>query len=134
MNRILLPGIAVGLLLLTGCGASKTSSASASGKVTAKGQPVTNAMINFMAAKGGTAASGDLDAGGAYSIAQGLPPGSYKVSVIPKSSMEQAPKPGQKAAAAPDSNVPLKYRSDATSNLTAEIKPGANPNLDFKLD
>ena len=48
--------------------------------------------------------------------------------------MDQAPKPGQEAKPASASKVPLKFRSDATSGLTAEIKPGANPNVDFKLD
>jgi hypothetical protein len=135
MSRMLFSCIGLGLLLMAGCGAGKPASASVTGKVTAGGQPVTGAMINFMNPKSGAAASGDLDASGAYSIAAGLPPGSYKVSVIPKSTMDQAPKTGQEAKkAAPASSVPLKFRSDATSGLTAEIKPGANPNVDFKLD
>ena len=131
---MLFPCIGIGLLLTAGCGTGKPPSASVAGKVTAAGRPVTTAMINFVNPQSGAAASCDLDASGAYSISAGLAPGAYKVFVVPKSSMDQAPKPGQAAVPGPASNVPLKYRSDATSGLTAEIKPGANPNLDFKLD
>lgn len=134
MKRIILFSIGMGLLLMAGCGSGTRRSASASGTVSTGGKPVTGAMINFMDSKSGSAASCDLNEKGEYSISQGLPPATYKVSVFPKSSPSQAPQPGQSPPPAPVSNVPLKYRSDATSGLTAEIKPGANPNLDFKLD
>ena len=133
MNRILLLGIGAGLWLMAGCGGPPQSSVS--GKVTAAGQPVTSAMINFINPKSGAAASGDLDASGGYSIAK-VAPGKYKVFVVPKSpsAADQAPKPDRAPVAAPASNVPQKYQDDATSGLDAEIKPGANANVDFKLD
>jgi hypothetical protein len=42
--------------------------------------------------------------------------------------------PGQPPPAAAQSNVPLKYRSDATSRLSADLKLGDNPNVNFALD
>ena len=134
MNRILLSGVAVGLLLVEGCGTGQVPSASVSGKVTAGGEAVSGAMICFTDSTTGKAATCDLDGSGAYSITQGLPPGKYKVAVVPKSTMEQAPKVGQAPPKAAASKVAQKYRSDSTSGLEAEIKAGANPNKDFKLD
>ena len=134
MHRLLVSVLAIGLLWTAGCGTSRPASASASGKVTAGGQPVTGAMISFADPQTGAGAGCDLDAAGAYSIKEGLPPGKYKVSVFPKSAADRPPMPGQTPPPTPESKVPLKYRSDATSGLTADIKPGANPDLDFKLD
>ena len=121
------------LLTLAGCG-GKGPIAKVSGKVTVGGQPVTGAMINFISPETGVAASNNLDASGAYSIQMGLKPGTYKVFVVPTSSADQPPMPGKPPPKASESKVPLKYRSDATSGLTAELKEGDNPNKDFALD
>jgi hypothetical protein len=126
-------GIALWLVTLAGCGGSGAI-AKVSGKVTAGGQPVTGAMINFVSSETGAAASDDLDADGAYDIQTGLKPGTYKVFVVPSSSADQPPMLGKPPPTAPKSNIPLKYRSDATSGLTAELNEGDNPNKDFALD
>lgn len=95
---------------------------------------MSTAMINFINPTSGVAASSDLGPDGSYKIEEGLPPGSYKVFVIPKTSDADAPKPGQVASTPAKSSIPPKYRSDATSGLTAEIKPGSNSDLNFALD
>jgi hypothetical protein len=125
--------VALLLFTLAGCG-GKGAIAKVSGKVTVGGQPVTGAMINFVSPETGVAASDNLDAGGAYDIQAGLKPGTYKVFVVPASSADQPPMPGKPPPKASESKVPLKYRSDATSGLTAELKEGDNPNKDFALD
>ena len=62
MKHIVISLLGVCLLALAGCGSSKTSTAS--GKVTAGGQPVGSAIINFINPTTGGVASSDLDAGG----------------------------------------------------------------------
>lgn len=132
MNRTIFASVLLLFGLALGCGGADR--ATAKGRVTAAGQPVTTAMINFVNPTSGAAASCDLASDGSFSIEEGLAPGSYKVFVIPKSSEADAPKPGQMAAAQPKSPIPPKYRSDATSGLTVDIKPGANSDLQFALD
>ncbi len=126
-------GIASLLAALVGCG-GKGPVAKVSGKGAVGGQPVTGAMINFISAETGVAASDDLDAGGAYDIQAGLRPGTYKVCVVPSASADQPPMPGKPPPKPSESKVPPKYRSDATSGLTAELQEGDNPNKDFALD
>jgi hypothetical protein len=125
-------GILLGLVVLAGCGGGG-GVAKVSGKVTVGGQPVTGAMINFISATG-VASGAPLKATGEYEISIGLKPGDYKVFVVPASSPDQAPMPGKKPVTTPESNVPLKYRSDATSGLTATLKAGRNANVNFALD
>ena len=132
MKRIVISILGVCLLALAGCGGEKSSTAS--GKVTAGGQPAGDAIINFVNPKTGGVASSDLDAGGAYKITEGLHPGSYKVFIVPKSQMTKPPMPGEPPPTAVPSKIGPKYQSESSSGLSAEIKPGANDNLDFKLD
>lgn len=127
--------LSVGLIcmaaLVVGCGGPVQSSVS--GKVTVGGQAVTNARINFIAAKSALAASAELDASGAYKIEQGLPPGPYKVFVTDASSTSKPPTPGETVEAA-KSQIPDKYKSDATSPLNFEVKAGENKDANFTLE
>jgi hypothetical protein len=121
------------MVSLVGCGGEAPKS-SVSGKVTAGGQPVTNARINFINPKTAAVAAAELDSSGAYKIQEGLPQGSYKVFVVEVSAPPKPPMPGETPAAVPKSNIPDKYKSEGTSGLTAEIKAGENKDVDFKLD
>jgi len=121
-------------LVLAAIGCGGPSSSSVSGKVTLSGQPVTKATVNFYNPTSGVAASAELGADGAYKIAENLPPGSYKVSIVPLADVSRPPMPGQAAAPAAPSPVPGKYQSDASSGLTADIKPGSTEGLDFALE
>ncbi len=126
-------GLLLTLAALVGCGGGGKV-AKVSGVVTAGGQPVTGARINFVSSETGGAASSPLDAQGAYTIQSGLKPGTYKVFVTPMSAADQPPMPGKPPPTASESKVPLKYRSDATSELTAPLKEGDNLNVNFALD
>jgi hypothetical protein len=119
-------------LALSGCGGP--SSSSVSGKVTLGGQPVTKASVNFFNAKTGVAASAPLGADGSYKITENLPAGSYAVSIVPLADVSRPPMPGQAAAEATVSPVPGKYQSDASSGLTADVKPGTTEGLNFALE
>jgi len=123
--------LCLGLLLLVGCGGPASSAVS--GTVTSGDKPVTGAVINFLNSTTGDIGVAELDASGGFKITEGVPPGSYKVFVIPKSTPSKPPTPGEAPAAEQESSVPFKYRSEA-SGLTADIKPGKNEGLTFKLD
>lgn len=116
-----------------GCGGDRASSAKAAGKVTHQGQPVTVGEIHFVQPESGDAGSAPLDPTGAYSLKAGIPPGKYRVFVVPPSSLTQPPVPGESVAQElyfP--NIPVKCRSEVSSGLTAEIKAGSNT-FDFDL-
>jgi hypothetical protein len=124
-----------GAVLLSGCGSSDSfSSAKVSGQVTFQGQPVAEGVVNFVSPKTGNASSGVLNAEGKYEIADGIPPGDYQVSVTPPR-VTRPPMPGEPAPEAkPYANIPEKVRTETTSGLRTEVKPGANADVNFKLD
>lgn len=118
---------AAALTLLTGCG-SATSEApvgTVSGKVMFQGRPVPEGEINFYSPKLGTAAKIALDSNGSYALPEPLEAGDYKVSIVPPAPpapTAEAPPPPKREFA----NIPLKYRSETLSDLTASVKPGSN--------
>ncbi len=123
-------------VVLSGCGSSDSypPSAKVSGQVTFQGQPVAEGVVNFVSPKTGNASSGVLDAEGKYVIAEGIPPGDYHVSVTPPR-VTRPPMPGEPAPEAkPYTNIPEKVRTETTSGLRTEVKPGANADINFKLD
>ena len=122
--------LVLGFGLLVGCGGSAT--AAVEGKVTVKGTPLTKAIVTFVNSQGG-AAAGELNAEGIYTISEGLAPGSYRVSVVPQSSADDAPMPG-KAPTAAKAPLDAKYTNDVTSGLVVELKPGKNSEVNFFLD
>ncbi|MCC9605854.1 carboxypeptidase-like regulatory domain-containing protein [Blastopirellula sp. JC732] len=140
-----------GLLLITalvsGCGDSKLQPLQ--GSVTLDGEPLADAAISFSPVEGGRPASGKSDAGGQFTIASytandGLPPGSYKVTIVKISTKKQA-----EAAPSEDENetpenaamgnieqgvtfiTPIKYSSPLTTDLIVDVAPGMEP---VKLD
>lgn len=132
MKHALYATLCLGLLLLVGCGGPTSSSVS--GTVTAGGKPVTGAIVNFLNSTTGDIGSAELDGSGGFKITEGLPPGSYKVFVVPKTNATKPPMPGESPAAAEESAIPLKYRSESTSGLTADVKPGKTEGLTFNLE
>jgi hypothetical protein len=131
MKHALYATLCFGLLLLVGCGGPASSSVD--GTVTVAGKPATGAIINFLNATTGDIGSAELDGSGGFKISEGLPPGTYKVFVVPKTNAAKPPMPGEAAAPAQESAIPQKYRSEAT-DLTYEIKPGKNTGLTFNLE
>lgn len=118
---------------LSGCGTGEAKSATAKGKVTNAGQPVTEGVVHFASAAG-YGGSSTLDASGGYKITQGMPPGTYNVCVMPPSlTMTGAPGGPPPPPAKEYANIPEKFRSDMTSGLAATVKAGENT-FDFKLD
>lgn len=119
-------------MLLAGCGgSSEVAKHPIQGSVTFEGQPVTVGSVNFYSPETGSAAAATLDASGQFELNEGLPAGTYKVSVQP---------PIQEVAAgAPEPEtvqeypqIPEKYRSDTTSGLSATVGTEGN-RFEFQL-
>jgi predicted small lipoprotein YifL len=133
LNRCLL------LLLLAaapawtaGCGKSGPVRFPVTGEVTFEGQPVTEGTVSFVSKETGTASAAALDASGRFEIPDGLPAGRYVVAVAPPPPEEVG---GAPAADPPREypNIPQKYRSDTTSDLTADVGDGAQEPFRFAL-
>lgn len=125
----------VSLLIVAGCG---ERSSTVTGRVTLDGRPLAGgtdvrAMIQFAPEKGGPTAVGTLDGNGEYQLSsgsnQGLPPGSYYVTVS-ASQLLRGPNPGDPASGRPI--TPRRYANAKESGLSADVKPGSNT-FDFAL-
>jgi hypothetical protein len=128
-----------------------------SGKLTYKGEPVKNAVINFVPVGGGRGATGKVEEGGTYTLTthdpdDGALPGKYKVTVDDRQPDEAKMKektaalakktkmlpgviPQEIQAAAFKSAkgvVPGKYQIAETSDIEVEVKPEKN-SIDIDL-
>lgn len=125
-------------LLLPGCSGPETGHVA--GKVTVGGKALTQGTVLFEDAKAGISVNAKLQNDGSYTVKtfdrDGLPPGTYKVAVTPSTFGDgDAPLVTDPAAQAPTSRseIPQKYRTTATSPLTATVKIGANEPFNFDL-
>ena len=122
---------------IAGCGDSRGPTGTVSGKVTFKGQPVTEGMVSFVSAEG-HGASGLLDSAGNYTLVTadgpGVPAGDYKVAIRPPvtGDPDELPIDFDPAEQPEYPNIPSKYRSPTNSSLTATVKEDANT-FDFDM-
>ncbi|MEX1224665.1 MAG: hypothetical protein WEA31_08975 [Pirellulales bacterium] len=130
--------VLIGLLAVAGCGGEPVGEVA--GTVTLAGQPLGMGAIVFENAESGLSVSANLDADGAYKLqtatADGLPPGSYLVSVRPGViGTGETPLVGGAAETTFDAipAIPARYHQGSTSGLTAEVVEGANPLFNFDL-
>lgn len=126
-------------ILAAGCSSGKETGYVA-GKVTLGDKALTQGSVRFENAKAGVSVNASLQSDGTY-VARthdrdGLPPGNYKVAVTPSTfgdgETPLAVDPSA-TARAPQSEIPQKYRSTATSPLSATVEAGDNPPFDFDL-
>lgn len=110
-------------------GCAEETDGSVSGKVTYQGKPVTEGAVNFYAQATGVAAQANLDSSGAFTFAEPLPLGVYKVFIQPPSP-PQLP-PGSPPPPKSQFSVPMQYQDATQSPLTEEVKPGVN---EFSID
>lgn len=106
---------------------------SVSEKITFEGNPIVLGQVVFNPTDGnGRPASAEITDGGAYELGESIPVGKYKISIMPVS-VEQAKGLAHGDSAAPDpKNIPKIYRTEVTTDLTAEIKKGS-VQFDFDL-
>jgi len=141
-------------LVFAGCGgrsapSDRPKTIVVSGKVTYKGSPVEGATVSFMPQDPkGRGAVGSTDKSGQYKLTTfgggsgGAVPGSYRVKIAKttmKSKLTEAqekeymgrgmpiPPPDQK------DELPVKYKQEKTSGLTADVKDGGSNTFDFDL-
>jgi hypothetical protein len=147
-----------GALLLGGCGGAGDDLPRQAvwGKVTLDGKPLEQGTITFSPTSELPTPGMVTVTGGSYSLpkAQGLVPGSYKVSILASESTEPVEKFGDlpgvagrrqaeaadskaraailgKKGALPGQTIPPRYNTATT--LTAEVKDGASNSFDFEL-
>jgi hypothetical protein len=130
--------VTAAVLLPAGCSGPETGHVA--GRVTIGGSPVTQGCIVFEDTAAGISVNVGLQSDGSYVVKthdrSGLPPGTYKVAVKPAAfGGDEVPlvtEPSSQAPA-PGSQIPRKYHSTATSQLTATVETGDNQPFDFDL-
>ena len=116
-------------LLGTGCGDSGPRLETVTGTVTLDGEPLSQGGISFENPATGHAAGGKLEAG-RFTVQ--LPHGEYKVALEPP--MVEAPSPDglSPPTQKPAVDLPRKYLSVTTTDLTAHVT-GDSTEFDFQL-
>ena len=141
-----LPRVAAVVLMAgvvaAGCGPTAPPRGVVKGRVTLGKSQVTGATVFFENASAGVGMNAPLAADGSYEVrsylGDGLPPGTYKVAVLPGGIMtpeEQGPKATEAKASRPKPNsaIPERYHKTSTSGLSVEVKEGDNPPFNFEL-
>ena len=109
---------------LVGCGGSASPVGSVQGKVLLTGVPLSTGSVLFYSTETGMSAGADLGSGGEFELSGSLPPGIYRVSVLPPTPEENG-EPGFRAPA-PTVIIPKQFSSESTTPLVVTVKPGAN--------
>jgi hypothetical protein len=131
---------AILLLVLAGCGGRGDSPVSpVSGKVSFRGQPLTQGTIVFTpdSARGtnGAPVWADLSGDGGYQLKtgniEGIASGWYRITVA---AVEPPAMASGQSFTVPRSLLPDKYRDPELSGLKCEIKPGRANTVNFNLD
>ncbi|WP_339730918.1 carboxypeptidase-like regulatory domain-containing protein [uncultured Gimesia sp.] len=131
--RMISPIFVLSALLLPGCqgGTSEHGpTGSLSGKVTYKGEPVKEGMVQFNNPEKGFGGQAVISEEGTYTVTNnvgGLVTGTYQVSVVPPM-IEKSFGPDTPPSEVPKEmpNIPQKYHYPKTSGLSIEIKAGEN--------
>jgi len=121
-------------LLLCGCGEREVRGR-ITGKVTFEGQAVPEGLVLFSNTEKGINMTSIIKSDGSYEVVtpkgNGLPTGTYKVSVCPPRAklITGEPPPKIKQCA----NIPAKYRDCKTAGLSLTVQEGENPfNIEMK--
>ncbi len=127
------PVFAAGLLFLTACAKPIPPAGEVSGKVTFKNVPVVEGIVSFTSAGTGSGSEGEVK-NGDYKLTSTLPPGEYKVAVMPIVVRQQDGGKGPEVGMdKPAPDIPGKYRVVGTTDLTVTVKEGKNElNFDLK--
>jgi hypothetical protein len=104
-----------------------------SGRVTFESKPVAEGLVTFMNPGGGTGGEGQLK-DGTYALSAPLPPGEYKVMVMPLVERRRDGGKGPEVGVEkPAPDIPQKYRTIGTTDLKATVKEGRQEvNFDLK--
>ena len=124
------------ILVGSGCGGAGAPVGSVSGKVTYRGEPVTEGTVSFTSDILAASGTGEVQPDGTYTLAtqgDGLPLGKYQVCIMPPMQEESLHPQLSAAPVAKDMpNIPQKYRSFRTSGFEATVQEGENAH-DFDM-
>lgn len=118
---------AVSLAVVAGC-SSGPATGEVNGKVTFKGQPVTEGFVTFMNPNEGGAGEGKIGPDGSYAVVGKLVVGEYIAVVSPPMHIVDTD-PGKSPPAPVEKNVkniPVKYRQQGTTPFKFPVKEGKN--------
>ncbi len=130
---------------LIGCGPGNPPTATVTGKVTYKGEPVEGARITFAPdAAEASPANGKTEADGSFSLStfapgDGAMTGTYKVAIKKEQMDESGAGAHSESGEVPQASdevkhlLPKKYSRIETTDLTAEVKDTGDNNFVFEL-
>lgn len=133
------PALAIGLPLISGCGASGPATAPVSGTVTVQGKPQANLVVSFLPQSGtieaGRGSMGVTDAAGKYALKtteseqrDGALVGKHKVVIRVR--MEERAEDDPAAAAKPSIQLPAKA---IDGSMEFEVPKAGTSSADFQL-
>ncbi len=88
-----------------------------------KGQPLTQGAVYFYAPATGYSTGTELAADGTFELADPLPTGSYRVSILPPAPAENGPDTRPEPASV---QIPKQYLSETSTPLEVMVKEGEN--------
>lgn len=151
MNKQMISMLAVGALVFAGCGPPEVATNEVTGTVMLDDQPLEGAAVTFVPAEvGAVSATGTTDASGKFTLStgqkSGAAAGEYKVAVSKVKASDQPQLDSSKDATLkmaetpmattdtiPESLIPAKYGSPASSGLAATVEDGKANTFEFKL-
>ena len=124
----------LGFLTMTGCGPSNPR-LPISGVVTWKGQPLEQGAITFMTASGPMCGALIVEGKFEVSAAQGLEPGSYRVSISSAKGIAPQTPQEREGGASPRAmeRLPAKYSSSVDTELKAEVVASGPNRFEWEL-
>ncbi len=121
------PLILCSLILMGGCGKSNAiKKGSVSGNVQVKGTPLQNGQIVFSSESLGVNQAAVIQPDGTYSLEASMPVGDYRVYFLPPADGDIQPGLANQQPPVALKNVPEKYRSEASTDLTVIVTEGKN--------
>lgn len=118
--------LVVSCMVFCGCNTSGVDISKVSGTVTFEGQPVSEGVVCFMS-DSGFGATAVLSEDGSYQLGsqhgQGIPNGTYKVTVMPVTE-DVAESEARSYKAPKRSDIPTRYQDFATSQLEFAVGAG----------
>lgn len=141
MNRSFLILLCMCFATLLGCARSNLpKTVKAEGVVTLDGSPVANATISFISEKHQYHATGNTDADGRFAMRAfpsktGAVPGDYRVELMKSVAGDRPPGASEDEPVVVNlrNELPSKYASMATSQLTASVPEAGTNQLLFEL-
>jgi hypothetical protein len=124
-------GLAVGMLLVPGCGSKPKPTGRLHGKVTFEGKGVDQATLQIQSPKSGESFVAKTGSDGSFQFDVPVTTGEYLVTVLPVIDVPEAGVTPVTTKPPERSDIPAKYRSAETSGETVTVREGEN---EFNID